>query len=40
MTDVITHPDILVSVIICAYTEDRWDDLNAAISGLARLSSI
>ncbi len=31
MTDVLAPPPVLVSVVICAYTEDRWSDLNAAI---------
>ena len=31
MTDVLARPTVLVSVVICAYTEDRWSDLSAAI---------
>ena len=34
MTDVLARQPVLVSVIICAYTEDRWSDLNAAIKSV------
>jgi GT2 family glycosyltransferase len=38
MTVVLARPARTVSVIICAYTEDRWDDMNAAIESAKRQS--
>jgi hypothetical protein len=32
VTTVTDAPDRSISVVICTYTEDRWDDLVAAVT--------
>ena len=34
MTDVLAPPTCAISVVVCAYTEERWDEINAAVASL------